>query len=264
MTKEILCTDKNRVSVQLLGQSGCRLVFSELVVYLDPYLSNSVQELEAADLGRLLSVPVQPHEVTDADWVFVSHDHMDHCDPQTLPGIAKASPHCQFVGPPPVLDSLKDWGVESTRLTLAHGEPLNLLPDLKVHFVPAAHPLLTCDAAGRYLALGYLFEQQGKRTYFAGDTSVTQGLIDSLKKYAPIDTAFLPVNEQNFFRARHNILGNMSIRESFLLAEEIHVRQVVPVHWDMFASNSVYPEEIEIIYHRMMPAFKLILNPSYI
>ena len=40
------------IPVQLLGQSGRRLSFSGATVYLDPYLSNSVQELDAQDLAR--------------------------------------------------------------------------------------------------------------------------------------------------------------------------------------------------------------------
>ncbi|MCH8331698.1 MAG: hypothetical protein IH946_10050, partial [Bacteroidetes bacterium] len=57
------------VSLKLLGQSGCRIEYDGTVIYMDPYLSNSAQELDAPDLERLIPVPVQPESVTDADWV---------------------------------------------------------------------------------------------------------------------------------------------------------------------------------------------------
>ena len=88
-----------RIPVQMLGQSGCRLAFPDTTVYIDPYLSNSVQELEAPDLARLVPIPYPPELVTDADWVFITHEHIDHCDPHTLPKLAKASPQARFVGP---------------------------------------------------------------------------------------------------------------------------------------------------------------------
>jgi len=91
------------ISLQLLGQSGCRIEYDGMVIYMDPYLSNSVQELDAPDLQRLVAVPVKPESVTDADWIIKSHDHIDHCDPHTLPAIARASGNCVFIGPPPVL-----------------------------------------------------------------------------------------------------------------------------------------------------------------
>src|SRR3546814_13400409 len=64
------------IPVQLLGQSGCRLGFQGGTVYLDPYLSNSVQELDAPDLARLLPIPCRPEQITDADWVLITHEHI--------------------------------------------------------------------------------------------------------------------------------------------------------------------------------------------
>jgi hypothetical protein len=88
-----------RIPVGMLGQSGCRLAFAPATVYLDPYLSNSVQELDAPDLARQVPIACQPDDVTDADWVLITHEHIDHCDPHTLPKLAKASPQARFVGP---------------------------------------------------------------------------------------------------------------------------------------------------------------------
>ncbi len=264
MITEASTTDKQRIPIQLLGQSGCKMSFSSATIYLDPYLSNSVQELEAPDLDRLLPVPIPPNEVTDADWVLITHTHIDHCDPHTLPDIAKASPQCQFIGPAPVLKTLETWGIETARLKLSHGSWKTLTTELRIHAVPAAHPEITRDKKGRLSAVGYLLEYAEKRIYLAGDTAVTQELIDYLMAHSPIDSAFLPVNERNFFRDRRNIIGNMSIREAFLLAEETNIRKVIPVHWDMFAENAVYPEEIKAVYRGMAPSFELILDPSYI
>src|SRR3546814_768386 len=103
------------IPIRLLGQSGCRLGFPGCTVYLDPYLSNSVQELDAADLARLAPIPLAPSEVTDADWVLITHDHIDHCDPHTLPALAAASPRARFLGPTSVLGLLARWGIAAER-----------------------------------------------------------------------------------------------------------------------------------------------------
>ena len=91
----------------------------------------------------------------------------------------------------------------------------------------------------------------------AGDTSVCDELLEALKDVGSIDTALLPVNEDNFFRRRRGIVGNMTIREAFGLAAEVGMKNVVPVHWDMFAANSVSPEEIKAVYRASTWPFNL-------
>jgi len=54
------------------------------------------------------------------------------------------------------------------------------------------------------------------------------------------------------------------VRESFLLAVEIGVKTVIPVHWDMFAANSVGIDEIQAIYSQMEPDFDLQIQPDSI
>ena len=54
----------------------------------------------------------------------------------------------------------------------------------------------------------------------------------------------------------------MSIREAFGLTDELNIKQLFPVHWDMFEINSALPEEIDIIYNSYQWKFKLIKNIS--
>ncbi|MCB5188963.1 glycosyltransferase [Methylobacillus caricis] len=254
-----------RIPVHMLGQSGCRLDFPGCTVYVDPYLSNSVKELDAPDLERLLPIPMLPEEVQDADWVLITHAHIDHCDPHTLPKLAAASPQARFVGPAPVIQLLAEWGIADDRLLLAEQTWRELnAGGLRLHAIPAAHPELVRDKAGNLACVGFVLEYAGQKLYVAGDTMVKQEIIDALTQLAPIHTAFLPVNEHNFFRGRRGIIGNMSIREAFQFGQEIGVRQVVTVHWDMFAINAVDPDEIRLLYQKLNPGFDLLLRPTSI
>ena len=110
--------------------------------------------------------------------------------------------------------------------------------------------------------MGWIIDNKKTHIYIAGDTSVNQELINFLKKIPKIDLAILPVNEDNFFRRRRGIIGNMSIREAFGLTDELEIRKLFPVHWDMFEINSAIPEEIEIIYNSYKWSFELINNIS--
>lgn len=248
----------NKARIEHLGQTGLRIDIGDLTVLVDPYLSNSVQELEAPDLVRQVPIPYQPHELTSVDWVLITHDHMDHCDPHTLPALAKASPQARFVGPLAVRRQLEQWGIAQERILATPEAELDLGEELTVQAMPAAHPKIRLDQNGQLLAVGYLFRREDQKLYLAGDTAVCDELLAALKLAAPIDTALLPVNEDNFFRRRMGIVGNMSIREAFGLAAEVGIEQVVPVHWDMFAVNSTSPKEIEAVYESTSWPFELI------
>ncbi len=250
--------------VRMLGQSGCRLSFPGATIYLDPYLSNSVQELDAPDLNRLPPIPFLPEEVRDADHVLITHEHIDHCDPHTLPKLAQASPQAHFYGPQPVVERLLAWGIPAARIHLARESWQELAPKLRFCATPAAHPEIERDAAGNLACVGFVLEYDGERLYLAGDTCVKQEIIDTLKGLGAIHTAFLPVNEHNFFRGRRGIIGNMSVREAFQFGQEIGLKQLVAVHWDMFAINAVDPDEIRLVHQRTKPGFSLLLNPTLI
>lgn len=250
-----------KISVRSLGQSGLKFSFADTTVYVDPYLSNSVAEFDAPDLKRLVPIPFPPESVTDADWVLLTHEHIDHCDPHTIPKLASASPQANFVAPQPVIDILKVWGVNDSRIQRAKETWFNISSKLQIRAIPAAHPKIIRDKDGNLETVGYLMDLQGKRIYIAGDTFVNEDILNVLHKEGPIHTAFLPVNEHNFFRARRGIIGNLSVHEAFQFAEEIGVKQMVPIHWDMFAANAVDPEEILFLYTRIKPSFELFMKP---
>lgn len=250
------------IAVQTLGQSGIKLSFPGATVYIDPYLSNSVQELDAPDLKRQTPIVITPESVIDADWVLITHEHIDHCDPHTLPKLANASPQAQFIGPAPVIAILKSWGVDESRLHLAEESWKDLAQGLSVLAVPAAHLAIERDSSGHLRYIGFLLNFQGNKIYIAGDTIVTDELVATLKSQLPIHTAFLPVNEHNYFKNRRGIIGNMSTREAFQLAQELNFKQVVALHWDMFAVNAVSPAEIRLVHETMQASFDLLINPT--
>jgi L-ascorbate 6-phosphate lactonase len=252
-----MSTEK-KARIEHLGQTGLRIDLGDLTVLVDPYLSHSVQELDAPDLVRQVPIPYQPHELTVVDWVLVTHEHMDHCDPHTLPALAQASPQARFAGPLAVRRQLEQWGISRERIQPAPFNPIDLGEDLRVQAIPAAHPRIRLDQDGQPQAVGYLFTHDRVNLYLAGDTSVCDELLEALRQIGLINTALLPVNEDNFFRRRRGIVGNMSVREAFGLAAELGIQQVAPVHWDMFAVNSASPAEIMAIYNSEDWPFRMI------
>ena len=255
----------HQVEVRCLGQTGFRFKFDGIVVYIDPYLSNSVQEHEGADLARLQPIPISPSHVRDANWVLVTHEHRDHCDLDTLVPMSAASKSSKFVGPATAVGMLRATGIDPARIIQAECEvPISLGPSIEVHPVPSAHPSVERDSQGASRWLGYVIHFGRRCIYHAGDTSVSAEIVSTLLRFDKIDVAFLPVNEKNYYRERRGIVGNMSVREAFQFADEIGARTVVPTHWDMFEQNAVFREEIELLYRKLAPSFDLLIEPELI
>ncbi len=255
-----LDTIQSNGSLEHLGQTGLRIDLGDVLVLIDPYLSHSVQELDAPDLVRQVPIAYPPSSLDQVNWVLITHEHMDHCDPHTIPVIADASPGARFMAPEPVRRKLQEWGINQERVVPASASWTELGAHLRVRAVPAAHPQIIKAQDGQPKAVGYLLERNQKRILVAGDTSACEDVIASLKALRPIHSALLPVNEDNFFRRRRGIVGNMSVREAFGLAAELEVLEVMPVHWDLFAINSTSPDEIKAVYASQPWPFRLVMN----
>ena len=123
--------------------------------------------------------------------------------------------------------------------------------------IAAAHPTIRHDQFGCPQAVGYVLTYKDRILYVAGDTTVCDEMIKILQQLPRIDVALLPVNEDNYFRRRRGIVGNMSIREAFELAQEVKIKEVIPVHWDMFQCNSTSQAEIIGVYNSVNWPFAL-------
>ena len=253
-------TASTSTTIRQLGQTGLRIDTGEDCVLFDPYLSNSVQELDAPDLQRQIPIPFAPEQVTNAKWVIITHEHLDHCDPHTLPQIAASSPGAKFMAPEPARKLMLSWGIEASRIVASTPELQQLTESLSVKSLPSAHPKIRMGSDNQPVAVGYLIKLNEFQIYLAGDTSACEDVIGAIKNQPHIDIALLPVNEDNFFRRKRGIVGNMSIREAFSLAAECGISTVVPVHWDLFEAISTDPEEIKAVYQAYSWPFRLAMS----
>ena len=248
------------ITIKGLGQSGLLINHDQTNIIVDPYLSNSVEIIDSKDYKRLIPIPILPEEVKDINYILITHEHIDHCDPHTIPKLSIANPNAIFIGPKIVRENLLKWGIRKEQIIKSKDEIISLSNTLSLKTIPAAHPQIKFDDLGQPLAVGWLIVSKTKKVYISGDTSLCDDVIDSLKPFSPIDLAILPVNEDNYFRRKVGIIGNMSIREAFGFAEEIQASRVAPVHWDMFESNSTNPEEIISVYNCRNWSFSLLID----
>lgn len=216
-----------------LGQHSFIVKLGATVIYIDPYLDPNPD--------RQTPPLFTPDQVTNADLVLCTHDHIDHIDPFAIPGIARASPNAVFVAPRPHRQRMLDLDAPEERLRLLLPEETMQLHGLAITAVKAKHEFFDEQPDG-FPFLGYVIEGRGATLYHPGDTLVYDGLTTTLRRWR-FDAAFLPINGRDAARFRVGCLGNMTYQEAVDLAGELDVRLSVPAHWDMFAMNSEDPQK---------------------
>jgi L-ascorbate 6-phosphate lactonase len=241
-------------SIQFLGQVGVLLELSGFKLLIDPYFTDSVTEQFGPDLARCSPLPFPPAEAPISKALLLTHAHLDHTDPATLGPLLKAQPSLRIIAPYESRQILCDLGFNR-----AEAPPLEwteIAPDLSIRAVPAAHTEIHRNSDGELRDVGYLIRLGDKTIYHAGDTIPHPEIFQALRGDS-IEFALLPVNERNFYRDAQGIIGNMTLREAFQMATDLQVQTLIPTHWDMFALNSVFPEEIELLYNLLKPPFQL-------
>ncbi len=221
-----------------LGQVGVAIKGPTGVIYVDPYLTDS--DGEGGSLPRTFPPPLTPGEVTNASAVLLTHDHIDHTDPDTLLPLAGSSLKASFVAPYTSRDTLAGLGLDADRVVVPEvGEPLEIA-GARVTAVPSAHTELEHNPERGYPYLGYVVEWNGVTVYHAGDTVVYEGLIETLSAWQ-IDVALVPINGRDFFRTARGIIGNTDFREAAELAEAQGFGLIVPTHYDLISGNTADP-----------------------
>lgn len=256
----LLAPRLERYCVEHLGQSGLKNNADRTYILADPNLSYSVEELDSPELVRVVPIACSPSSRKKVYWALITHKHMDHCDPLTIPVLSEASRQAKCVAPEPKRRQLKEWGNAAERILEETAEWIELGSDLRMLALPAAHPHVLVDQDDQPKAVGSLLERFGKRVWLTGDTSICEELIRYLQGLMSIHVARLPVNEENYFRRGCGIVGNMSVRKACGLAAESRIKQVVPEHWDIFIINSTNPDKIESIDRAYDGPFRLVVN----
>jgi L-ascorbate metabolism protein UlaG (beta-lactamase superfamily) len=230
----------------------------ETFVYIDPYLSGQVGEGGRTASGRFprqFPPPLSPEEATNAQWVFCTHDHRDHTDPETLGPLARVSPRARFVGPASSRAILHSLAISDDRILVPPVDAPQTYGPLTFTAIPAAHYGLDRDAEGSFRHLGFILHLNGVTLYHAGDTILYDGLVERLRKQS-IDIACLPVNGRDGWRERRGMTGNLDGREAAELAAAIAADVLIPMHNDMFAANHVTPAVLADFLDRTYPRQK--------
>ena len=201
------------------AHSSVRIAAAGKVVYVDPF-----------------ALKTAPH---DADLIFFTHDHFDHCSPEDVAQVSR--PDTVFVLPETSREKAASVTAGRRVITVRpgdRGEALGFPFEAVAAYNPGKpfHP----RANGW---VGYVLKLDGLRLYVAGDT-------DATPEAAAVccDVAMLPIGGKY----------TMDAREAAELANRIRPAVVVPIHYGSVAGSPGDFERFAAAVDRDVRVLKLV------
>lgn len=231
MARRILETNvgANSVAIFWIAQAG--FVYktpSEEIIYVDPYLTDSVHRQLAEEMygfKRIMMTPIEPEEVV-ADYIVSTHAHPDHFDIDMMPIVAR-DPRPRFIGAPDCQDLFREVGVAADRVdVLTRGQTLDY-GDIRFTGVYADHGELAPDALGVLVQVGDITVWQ------VGDSAYRPDMWQAIFAQ-DIDVIIPPIN---------GAFGNLDGIEAAKLARDAGARVAIPCHFWMFAEHGGDPAQ---------------------
>ncbi len=246
---------KGQTALYYLGQVGFLVKWREKYLLIDGYLSDYVDKnccSEQVQWVRKYPAPITAEELDFVDYVFCTHTHYDHADPETLASLARVNRKAKYIVSAANADTIAAYGIEKSNiLGLKADVPTVLEAGLTVTAVPAAHEVFHTDANGDYLEVGFRIETEDATLFHAGDGCPYDGLAERLRG---CDVLMLPINGRDYFRTVVcDIIGCFDSREAVLLCKEVGAKLLIPTHFDLYDCNGVNPAHFVDVLKTLHP-----------
>ncbi|MBE7053231.1 MAG: MBL fold metallo-hydrolase [Ruminococcaceae bacterium] len=222
------------MKITFIGQAGLMFENENIRFMIDPYLSDSVGKVSPEKHRR---VPVK-EELFDEklDLIILTHDHLDHTDPETLEVLLNKNKNLEILAPYNAWNKVRQYGNNHNYILFDKHTTWTSF-GIKFTAVKACHSDLT--------AIGVIIDDGNKKFYVTGDTLYNSEIFDDLPD--DIYAVFLPIN---------GVGNNMNITDAKNFAKKCNAKYIVPIHFGMFDNinplefnleNTVIPQIYKII-----------------
>ena len=225
------------MKVTWLTQAGLLFDTGRIKILVDPYLSDSVGKRNAAKHRR---IPVDESFFdVKPDVIMITHDHLDHLDPETLDRfLLNTDKAITVIAPENAYKRLLEYKGAHNYVLLA---PHSVWSEGGITFysVKAEHSDRT--------AAGFIIDDGNKTYYVSGDTLYNYDVIDDVLSLVEsgVDYAFLPIN---------GVGNNMNAKDAADFAYEIGAKIAVPLHYGLF--DNLDPAEFDFEDAMLLEVYK--------
>jgi N-acyl-phosphatidylethanolamine-hydrolysing phospholipase D len=231
-------TEKEQANVTWLGHAGVLLQIEGMNFLFDPIFSKRASPVSFAGAERRVRSPVQAQDLPRIDGIFISHNHYDHLDNQTIEDLLKDAKDpqklCAYV-PLKMGEWFKARGYTCVT-ELDWWDRVAINDKISVVATPSHHwSRRGLFDRNQVLWAGFLVEKSGPRPFrfiHVGDTGYSDDFKEIGKRLGPIDLAAIPVGAyepRDFMQDAH-----VSPKEAVQIMQDLKAKKAFGIHWGTF------------------------------
>ena len=187
------------MKISINTQASIRIESDNKVIYFDPFKINE--------------------EKHDADYIFITHDHYDHYDEESINNIK--NDNTKIIVPMCLKDKPHNLLIEGYRM---YG-----IDDLKFNTVPSYNKIKPFHPRSKYY-VGYVIELEGKKVYVMGDTDRT-----SEADAVDCDICFVPIGGTY----------TMNVKDAIDSINTLKPEKAIPIHYGSIVGDISLGEEFK-------------------
>ncbi len=221
--------NKGEITFTWLGHSSSLLQLGDKNVLIDPVLDKYSSPVTFTGVKRYSQCPVTVETLPEIDVLFISHDHYDHLEYQTIKGIDAKTGH--YIVPLGVDVILESYGVAKEKITALNWWEDVTIDNVNYTLTPGQH-FTGRDPFRRNRTLwGGLYMNDGShKVYYTGDT----GYYDVFERvYEKLGSVDLMIAENGQYDSAWPSV-HMLPEQTVQAARDVHADWLVPVHWGTF------------------------------
>ncbi len=212
------------------GHSSYFLQVDGKKILVDPVLSGSAFPIKFTTRSFRGSDVYTPEEIPEIDYLFISHDHWDHLDYETVLKIKpKIKKVITGIG---VGAHLEHWGYDPFSIIEKNWNEVVPLDDgFIVHTTPARHFSGRGFKRNNALWLSFVLTTPTMKIFLGGDSGYDSHFARIGNQYGPFDLVILECGQYNeYWKYIH-----MMPEEVVQAAVDLKAKKLLPVHWSKFA-----------------------------
>lgn len=195
----------------------------------DPIFSGAASPLPFWNKAYPGSNVYTPQDLPQMEYLFLSHDHWDHLDYETLKALRpKVGQVFCGLG---MASHLLRWGYRAETITeMDWGDSAVLQSDLKVHATTSRHFSGRKLGNNKTLWLSFVIEAGEKKIFYSGDSGYGPHFAEIGRQWGPFDLAIL---ENGQYDRRWRFV-HMFPDEVLAAAKDLEATRLFPVHVGKF------------------------------
>lgn len=217
------------LSFTWLGHSSFLLQLGKITILVDPVLSGRASPVGFAGPKRFSRLPLTAEELPEIDVLFLSHDHYDHLDYQTIWAIRDKVG--AFVVPLGLDTVLTGWGVDAGKIRSLEWWESTEINGVTFTLTPSQH-FTGRNPLRRNITLwgGVYMDNGAHRVYYTGDGGYYDVFRRVRERLGSPELMLAECGQYDTAWARIHMFPEETVQAGL----DAGAQWVVPVHWGSF------------------------------